>query len=260
MADPIILYDTILDTGTVTATDTASGYSVDNLSDLRPYTTWKAASSGDKDIDVDFGSAVTVDMVGIGPNHNLETVSAQLIVYSSTDDITYARRSSNTFFPAPDNKPFLVDTTLLGTVSARYWRVRLTSTSAAAEMGVLLMGAKLAMPKRPRNPVRLLDEGIVARGEISKSGHLLGVTNRYNPIKVNLTFNFLTHTFVYGDYQTFWDSHGKLLKPFFFALDLDNFATDVFFVRFTAKSRFAFPQVFRDTIQTLTIQLEGVSV
>lgn len=53
MANPIILHDNRLFEGTITATDTASGYNVANIIDHRPYTFWQAASAGLKYLTVD---------------------------------------------------------------------------------------------------------------------------------------------------------------------------------------------------------------
>jgi len=46
--NPIILYDNRFEDGALSATDTESGFDVNNIKDLRPHTFWKAASYGTK--------------------------------------------------------------------------------------------------------------------------------------------------------------------------------------------------------------------
>ena len=48
MSNPIILYDNRFADGALSATDTESGYDVNNIKDLRAHTFWKAASPGTK--------------------------------------------------------------------------------------------------------------------------------------------------------------------------------------------------------------------
>jgi len=46
MSNPIILYKNVLENGTLTATNTATGYDVNNIKDLRTHTFWKANAAG----------------------------------------------------------------------------------------------------------------------------------------------------------------------------------------------------------------------
>lgn len=82
---PILLYKNRFNDGTPIATDTAAGYSVLNIKDLRSYTVWKAASLGTKDLRVDCGSAKSADCLGL-IGHNLATVGADVLVQCSTDN------------------------------------------------------------------------------------------------------------------------------------------------------------------------------
>jgi hypothetical protein len=46
--NPVILYDNRFEDGALSATDTAAGFDVNNIKDLRPHSFWKAASYGTK--------------------------------------------------------------------------------------------------------------------------------------------------------------------------------------------------------------------
>lgn len=72
-AKPKLLYDSILVGATLAATDTASGYDVDNITDLRPYTLHKFDDYGTKYITIDCGS---VD--DVLANINLKTLANRL--------------------------------------------------------------------------------------------------------------------------------------------------------------------------------------
>lgn len=85
MALPIILYDNRFSDGTPTATDTAQGFSVLNVRDMRTYTYWKAASVGTKYLTVDCGSPMNADCLGI-IGHNLGSIGAEAVLQGSSDN------------------------------------------------------------------------------------------------------------------------------------------------------------------------------
>ena len=119
MQTPIILYDNRLTDGTPAATDTAAGYDILNILDLRTYTQWKAASSGTKYITIDCGSAKSADCLAV-IGHNLYTAGATVSVESSSDNATWTQRLAG-FTPTSD-KAFMK---LFVSASARYWRIKI---------------------------------------------------------------------------------------------------------------------------------------
>lgn len=82
---PVILYDNRYNDGTPTATDSASGFSILNIKDMRPYTFWKGASAGVKYLTINCGSAKSADLLGI-IGHNLGTIGSNVVLQSSSDN------------------------------------------------------------------------------------------------------------------------------------------------------------------------------
>ena len=133
---PIILYDSILIGSTLTATDTETGYSVNNLIDYRSYTWWQADTPGLKYITIDCAVATSADTLGI-VGHNFDTAAAVISVESSPDNTTWTERLSE--FLVTDSYAIMKTFT---TASARYWRVKIQSavimTASSSSTGIVV--------------------------------------------------------------------------------------------------------------------------
>lgn len=253
--NPIILYDNLFDDGTPTATDTATGYAVANINDLRPYTYWVAASSGTKYLAVDAGSAVSADALGIS-GHNFGTAAATVSLESSTTGAWGGEEVERVAGFAPSDDKTLIKA--FTSASVRYWRLKIVTASVAAQVGVLSVGARLTFPAGPLAPTAPYSESIEARTEVSKTGNQLGTAIAYHPLAVKVSFRGLAYSWLWGDFKTFWDGHGKLLKPFFWSIDLTNFPAQ--YLRLSSKQSFETPLYFGlSQGDKTTLNLVGVS-
>lgn len=147
MALPWVLFENILEDGTLTATSEESGFPAENLLDWRPWTAarWKATdTTSPQNIDVDLGAGNTAspDTLAIG-GHNLfdQTLGRHRVFYSD-DGISYTGLYSP---PAgvvvTDGLPFYQTWT---SSAHRYWRVRLSGTfTTAIQAGVVTLGRRI---------------------------------------------------------------------------------------------------------------------
>lgn len=254
MSLPKILYDNILASG-VTATDTATDYSVDNIYDLRTYTYWTAASSGTKYITMDAGAAVDVDSLAI-ISHNFSTASATVsLEHDDNSGFTSPTEAIAGFAPTADTAIFKSFTS----VSERYWRVKIVTAAVAARIGVVILGEEVEIPVYPDAPFTPKVESIIASTKRTKAGSILGSTLNYNPLTFSVSFDYPPFSFLDGDFKTFWDDHGKLLKPFFWVPNLSELDTDIYFVKFPDNFKLAIPQKNTSNADKLKLKFEGVA-
>src|SRR3990172_3347449 len=141
MADnqPAILHDNNLDDDTPGASPTASGFSVLNLRDWRPYTWWKPTVIP-ATVTVDCGSAQAADYALLW-GHDLFTAGCTVEVRGSTDNFAASNVLVATSTPTSDD-PLLIQFT---SVSYRYWRLTFT-TGTAPSIAIAAIGAKLMVP------------------------------------------------------------------------------------------------------------------
>lgn len=229
-AKPVILYDNRLLDGTPTATDTDadSTYSVLNLSDLRPYTWWKAAAAGTKHITVDCGSPKTADTLGI-VGHNLLTAGATVSVESSSTGAWVGEEIERLagFVPVSD-KAILK---LFTSATAQFWRIKIITATVVPQIAVLLLGDKLAFERFIKSGFDPQAEEIVGESATGKSGHPLGAVVRFVRRPIIPSWAKLTTSWVANTFRPAWDDHLSQLKPFFFAWDPGEHVDEVYFVR-----------------------------
>jgi hypothetical protein len=257
MTEPFILYDNIFD-NTVTATDTeATGdYNVAYIQDLRPYTYWKAASLGTKHLTIDAGAATAADSLAIF-SHNLGTASATVSLESSTTGAWGGEEVEQIagFVPTTD----LVIMKTFTSATIRYWRVKIVTAGVAPYLGVCILGARLDFPVYPDSPFTPKTEAINATAEISKGGHLLGVTSRYSPLSFSVNLTWPPMSWVDGDFKTFWENHGRQVKPFFWVPNFTTWADRTYFVRFPASFSLSAPQSDTTNADNLMLSFEGIA-
>ena len=189
MANPFLFFESLLDSGTVTATSEAAGFPVENLSDWRqgtPYR-WKATTNGTQNIDIDLGAApgfAACDTICIG-GHNLGTGGA---TYSVQHDSTGAFGGAETTVLAAqspsDDLPQL--STFTG-ANVRYWRVIIAGTpSAVAQIGILTLGRRLAFTAGVQPGLDPYGAEAVADDATSENGSPLGTNLRYIRRRFNI--------------------------------------------------------------------------
>lgn len=141
-----------------------------NLMNPATYLRWRASSNADQNLDMDAGSAVTVGYWAIAA-HNLGTVGADARLYYSDDAMAWTAASA-ALSPA-DNRVQIDEVT---PASHRYWRLAVTSASAAASIGVLYLGEITHLPTRVstgHSPITSSRRTTVISG-VSENGEFLG--------------------------------------------------------------------------------------
>lgn len=253
MQKPFILSDNRFADATPTATNTAAGFDAAHIGDLRTHTSHRFASSGTRYYTVDCGSARSADTLAI-VKHNLGTAAAAVSVESSPDNAVWTERLAP-FTPTADTiicKQFT-------TASARYWRVKIVTASVAAEVAVLLLGARLDFPELldGKTAVVIDEEKIQAEAMESETGSLLGVVTRFFPYEMRPTLSMLDPDWFRDTWRPWWNTHGKLLKPFVWVPSFDLHAGRYYFVRLqpTATCREAYRF---GMIEKLELPLRGV--
>lgn len=220
---PYILYDNRLDDGTPTATTTASGYSVLNLSDWRSYTYWKAGSTATQYITVDAGSAKAADSLAI-ISHDLFTRGASISVECSSDnfgaDITVALAA---FAPTSDKAIFKTFTS----ISKRYWRLKITGLTAACFMGILVIGARLTFNRYLTEEFDPIGEEPVGESLESVQGQPLGSVVSFVKNNSKISLRIISDSWFTNTFKPAWDNHISKFKPFFFVWNFTNFPTDI---------------------------------
>lgn len=279
--NPIILYKNYLANNTLAVTSTASGYSANNLIDWRTYTKWKASSSADQNIDafvendqaylelaeggwleteggyLELEDGVAPDALFIF-NHNLYTIGATITVqYSADGGSTYTDLYS---FDAATDNAILKTFNESDIKISQYWRIKLSSMSAAPEIGVLMLGKKMEFPYPPDNQVIPKQESMKLASEISQEGHLLGTVLAYNAIQINHKWSYILRTWIEGHFEQFWNSHAKFNYPFVYAWDLVNRPDDIFYVHVNTEMIYQEPLSKLSYADELQLQMVGVSV
>jgi hypothetical protein len=253
--NPFILYDNRYLDGTPAATDTATGYDVNNIRDWRPYTFWMGSSLGTKYLTVNCGSAKAADSLFL-LGHNLYTVGATISVECSSDNFASDVTVALAGFTVTDNKAVIKT---FASKTKQYWRIKLASCSAAPYLAVALLGARMDFPSPPESPFDPYNEGIEADAPRSVEGNLLESVVRYHPVEITAIFRILTRTWVLSTYRAFWDNHGKLLKPFAWCWDIVTYANLVHYLSLTPDARFSMPVSLKDYVDEIVLPMEGIA-
>ena len=251
-AKPKILFSSILKDATLSATDTATGYDVDNIIDLRPYTLHKFNAFGTKYITADYGSAVEADALGL-VGHNLGTAVATVSVEYSSDNFAADTHEALAGFLPANDKAIMKEFT---SASARYWRIKIVTAAVVAQIGVALLGEVLTFERWPSGGFDPDSLSIVASSSISKTGNMLGATLKYVLRTVSMTFRAITPSWITNTFTPAWDSHLEELKPFLLAWDITNHATEVYFLRIP--ENFSLKMPYSPVRRNLTLTLTGV--
>lgn len=239
--------------GNITATDTASGYDINNIRDWRDYTYWVAASHGTKYITLDGSGNYKGNTLGIA-GHNLGTAAAKVT-------IDYYKESTGTWETALSEFDVTSDKPLVKTFTeqeAYDWRIKIVTASIAPRIGVLMLSQRTEFPSAPEAP--LVNKSLTPLSEAyeSESGYLLGIDHKYTKLEINHTYKLLTATFVDSTFLPMWEAHLKLGYPFFYAVDLVNSPLEAWWVRMKKDFVLAPDKTIKDYYESLSLGFEGV--
>lgn len=226
MSVPHLLYDNRLSDGAVVATTTAANSAAANLSDWRPYTFWRSANAADQYLTVDCGAAMAADSVAIA-SHNLFSVGATLTIECSSDnfvaDVTVA------------HSPALVSSNgalfwLFASQTKRYWRIKITTLTAACYIAVAVIGVRFSFPE-------LIDGEFAPAAEQfmpaagSSSGQLLGGVRGWVERSTAVEFVYLDDVWFRTVFMPIWNNYLSTGAPFFWAPNVTLGPDDVYLYR-----------------------------
>lgn len=251
---PYILYENLFEDYTPTVgggESVATGYSILNVDDWRPYTYVLYDGTATAYVYVDCTTATSADTLGIF-GHNFSTSQPTVSVESSANDADWTERQAG--FTNNSNDYAILKT--FTTASARYWRVKLTGQGAAPKMAIVCLGAKLDMEKQVQKTFTPNPEKLHVETARSKDGYLMGATVRNISLEINAFFTNCSDTWIRNTFATAWTDHLSLCKPFFWSWNPTTYATEIYLVNippdFVKRAPYNFNR--RD----LTLMMQGI--
>lgn len=129
----------------------------------------------------------------------------------------------------------------------------------APQAAVIMIGREMRFPRHVsgRGTFSPRVDAPQKRGAVSKRGHLLGVTMDYTEIAVDATFSNISEAWVTSTFEPFWDAHGGLGRPFFWAWNTALLPASVLFARFADNYTYR-KLVPGDTGQSLDLRMVAV--
>ena len=240
--------------GTLTATNTAATYNVNNILDRRPFTKWRAASFGTRYVEIDHG-ANTYSVTGIAIfGHNFHTANAAVTIeaYNVADDWVQIHAFTIT-----------KDGAIAGNWAVKTgdtkWRIKMVTASVAPEFAIAILSENTVFPISPDSPHADFNEVPLKESGNSKTGNLLGVVNRGSTFAFNLKFSLLLRswadTWILG---WWWPSFGKTGLPFAYVPDYDYDDEEVYLVRSADDYTYQTPKSIATYYDAIEFSLVGL--
>lgn len=212
-------YRSVLPAATLSGTSGQPGYPLSAITNPATYERY-TPSAMPATIQADAGAAVAVDYIGIAA-HTLGSSGCTVYVESSPDATTWTTRLTLT----PTD-----DTTLFGmfdSVSARYWRIRITGTTAPT-VGVVYLGAALTMQRElygGHTPL-VLARMTAVRPNLSETGQWLGASQTRAGFGTSFAWRHLTAAWYRDEFDPFVATNPRV-RPFFIAWRPHSFPSEV---------------------------------
>lgn len=231
----------------LTVTSAATGFPVANVLDMLEGTLWKATSTSDQYISFDAGSGntYTADYLAI-TSHNLYTADALVTLQYSANGADWS--DAFTGFVPTNNKAFAKEFT---TQTVRYWRLKLSSLAVIPQIAICIWGQAVELDYASSSLDPYAEDNR-ANINLSETGYVLGIHNRYTERQFDLIFNDADDT-LYQKCKTWWDTSG--LKNFFVAWEPTSHASEVYLMR--PDSSFKNPLQVGGLYRNITINLKG---
>lgn len=238
MANPFVLFENIMEDGTLTATYEASGFPVENILDWRMATPFRWKSSDDTNltyikVDLGVGNSASPDTLAVG-GHNLDTLSVSgLRVAGSDNDADWT--SEYVDLTISSDYPHVG--TFTPSQAWRYWRVQILSApwSDYPQIGILTLGRRLDFTEGVMADLDPYGYKMVTERSFSDHGSPIGVNVRHEAKTFNLSYDepgFLVTDFFDPasglGYDDDFMPHVKAGKPFWFAWNIDTQADGVY--------------------------------
>lgn len=238
---------------TLTATSTASGYTLTDIYNMLETNMWKSGVTTNPQYityDAGVGNTKTADYLAI-IGHNLKTIGATIVLqYSATG--AWAGEEVDTFTPfAP-----AADTVILKEFSApagkRYWRLKISGTlSAPPYMTICIWGNKTELDYASSSFDPHAEE-VKATINRSYGGYVTGVHTQYTERSMDLRFEDADSA-LYDKVKAWWDGSG--LKHFFVAWESANRPNDIYLMM--PDTKFTNPLKTGGAYRDISIKLTG---
>ena len=248
MGKSTFFYDNRLADATVAASTTASGFAAANVVDWRPYTWWKPTALP-ATLTVDCASAKAADYALVY-GHTLFSSGCTVEVRGSTDNFGASNNLVATLTPTSD-APFLIS---FGTVSYRYWRLRITGAATMPALAIAAIGARLELPTGMAQGFDPVGRKIEGRSNRSENGQPLGRVIDFEMWKQSIRLPRVTWAWVRSTWLPAWRAHLRS-NPFVFCWDTTAYPDDLKLV--TAGDDFKTPHYGPATCD-LQVELQGV--
>lgn len=256
MSNAFLLYDNVLPgASSITVTSEASGYEKEYLYDGLTWGHWKPSAAGTVYCTVDLGSAQSMDAWGVVA-HDLGTNGASIeLQYSATgawagEEVTVGSAVS------PTSTETIMKT--FTSVSARYWRWKIISASAASQIGQLLLGARLEMQTGLRTG--FMPDDLAPRYEsrynMSDEAALLGESVYKKPVTGKMMFTLLTPAWVRANWEPFL-RHIEQGGSFLYQPQPDNYPENVIFA-VADKKKLSTPKYSHSTYMSVDLSYIGL--
>lgn len=220
-------YQTILPVSTVVASTEAAGFPIEAVYNPLTAEQWKPTASPAV-IDIDRGEIARVDYIGFAA-HNFATTSASILIEYSFDNVTF--ETFGDFSPA-NNKPVMILSATI--VKAQYWRITVTYSGDAPQIGAIYAGEALAM-QRPIyggfTPTTMARRAEYVNNR-SNTNQFLGRSILRKGVELTIPFQNLTAQWFRDNFEPFiLDARDN---PFFFAWNPEQYPDEVGFLWTTA--------------------------
>jgi len=199
MTNAVIAINNFYETGTVTGSSESGTNVTENAYDTLLSDYWQPNSGTTHDLNVDMGSAISVDCFGFYSSDLYTFSGATAELYRSSNGSTYVL--VDTITPASSGPKLLLTTSQ----SYRYWRIRITTSGASqpkiqhAYIGVqteFQRGIAIGFA-----PMSLASENTPINSE-STNGVFLGRTTKKMPIKTSMNFKNVTQAWMRSNWPT----------------------------------------------------------
>lgn len=221
-AYPKFLHDNRLLDATPTASTTATGYNVVNLTDLRPYSFWQPTALP-ATVTVDCGIATAADFAAIC-GHDLYDTNCTVEIRASTDNFSASDVLIVKRVPL-SNEPFILP---FASASYRYWRIKITGTDFPT-IAIAIIGVALPLPRRHQigfDPTARTAKSMVNR---SVGGYPLGKVTAYEEWSQQISIDVVTWAWIRDTWTPAWKAYLRD-DPFLYAWDSTDHPREVYLV------------------------------
>jgi hypothetical protein len=242
--------------GTLTATNTAAGYNVNNILDGRPFTKWRADSSGTRYVNIDHGGPNYITSGIAIINHNFFSCGATVTVeYYHDPPGEWVQAHAFTI-----TKDGSIAGNWTAITDGDQWRIKIVTTGAnIPEFAVAILSENTVFPVPPDSPHTDFTEASIKESGNSKTGNLLGVVNRGYSNTFSLKFSLLTRVWVDAWIRDWWwPSFGKTGLPFAYIPDYTDDDEEVYLVRSTDDYVFQTPKSIGTYYDSIQFDLVGL--